>query len=199
MTKDWTGNGNSIYRTLGASNHSDSDREVNDYYATDPRAMELLLEKETFSDVWECACGGGHLSKVLNNYGILSRASDLYYKDYGEPDIDFFSVNSWSGDIITNPPYKYAQEFIEHAIAIIQTGRKVAMFLKVQFLEGKRRKLMFLQHPPKVIYVSSSRLLCAKNGNFNNEKGVISSSAVAYAWFVWVKGYSGDTIIRWIN
>lgn len=199
MTKDWTGNSNSIYKTLGASSHSDSDREINDYYATDLRDMELLLEQETFENVWECACGGGHLAKVLDSHGILARASDMYYKCYGEPDVDFFGVNSWNGDIVTNPPYKYAQEFIEHALAIIETGRKVAMFLKVQFLEGKRRKLMFLQNPPKVIYVSISRLLCAKNGNFNNEKGVISSSSVAYAWYVWSKGYGGNTIVLWIN
>ena len=43
-TKDWTGNGNSIYKTLGASNHTDEEREVNDYYATPPRATKCLLK-----------------------------------------------------------------------------------------------------------------------------------------------------------
>lgn len=32
--KDWAGNKNSIYKTLGASNHTDKEREVNDYYAS---------------------------------------------------------------------------------------------------------------------------------------------------------------------
>lgn len=41
----------------------------------------------------------------------------------------------WDGDILTNPPYKYAKEFIEHAMTIIPDGRKVFMFLKLQFLE----------------------------------------------------------------
>lgn len=36
--KDWTGKG-STYRTLGASNHVDHERETNDYYATDPDAI----------------------------------------------------------------------------------------------------------------------------------------------------------------
>lgn len=44
--KDWTGNKNSIFKTLGASNHTDKDREQHDYYATDPKAAELLLEVE---------------------------------------------------------------------------------------------------------------------------------------------------------
>ena len=32
---DWTGNGNSIYKTLGATNHTENEREANDYYYSD--------------------------------------------------------------------------------------------------------------------------------------------------------------------
>lgn len=64
--KDWTGNSNSIYKTLGASNHTDKEREVNDFYATEPKAAELLLSLETFSkNIWECACGGGRSLRGL--------------------------------------------------------------------------------------------------------------------------------------
>ena len=56
--KDWTGNSKSIYTTMGASNHSDKERQSEDYYATEPKATQLLLEVEQFSPViWECACG----------------------------------------------------------------------------------------------------------------------------------------------
>lgn len=55
MSKDWTGNKKSTFSTLGASNHSDNDREINDFYATDPKALELLLKLESFNNVWECA------------------------------------------------------------------------------------------------------------------------------------------------
>ena len=51
MTKDWTGNSNSIYKTLGASNHTDKERQNEDYYATDPKAADLLLELETFEEI----------------------------------------------------------------------------------------------------------------------------------------------------
>ncbi len=58
--KDWTGTKNSAFKMLGASNHTNEQREENDYYATDPNAIEELLKNETFSDnVWECAVGGG--------------------------------------------------------------------------------------------------------------------------------------------
>ena len=64
--KDWTGNAQSIFRLLGATNHSIFERQHHDYYATEPRAVELLLAEETFAlTIWECACGEGHLSKAL--------------------------------------------------------------------------------------------------------------------------------------
>ena len=67
-----------IYKQIGASNHTEKERQQEDYYATEPKAMELLLEQETFSDnVWECACGEKHLSKVLEAHHYNVRSSDI--------------------------------------------------------------------------------------------------------------------------
>lgn len=200
MIKDWTGNKNSIYKVLGASNHTDNERQNEDYYATEPKAAELLLEIENFSpSIWECACGEGHLSKVFENAGYTVKSTDLIDRGFGEGGIDFLSIDNlkWNGDIVTNPPYKYAKEFVEKALEIIPAGNKVAMFLKIQFMESKGRKHLFKSQPPKTIHVSSSRLLCAKNGDFDHLKK--NGSAVSYCWFVWEKGYSGDTKINWFN
>ena len=200
VEKDWTGNKNSIYKTLGASNHTEKEREENDYYATEPKAVELLCELEQFApNIWECACGGGHLAKQLKLAGYDVWASDLIDRGFGMVNLDFLTYKgSWDGDIITNPPYKYAKEFIEKSMEVINDGSKVAMFLKIQFLEGKARKQLFEKYPPKIIYVSSSRLLCAKNADFDGMKAG-GGSAVAYAWFVWQKGFKGDTVIKWFN
>lgn len=101
-------------------------------------------------------------------------------------------------DILTNPPYKYAKEFVLKALDLLADGRKVFMFLKLTFLEGKSRyKDLFSKFPPKFIYVFSERVLCAKNGEFEKMKQA-GGSAVAYAWFVWQKGWKGKTIIDWI-
>ena len=198
-SKDWIGNKAATFATLAASNHSEGERQEHDYYATEPHAVELLLAEEQFSPViWECACGEGHLSKVLESRGYRVISTDLIYRGYGDLEsLDFlkYTLDGFDGDIITNPPYRYALEFIQRALESVKPGRKVAMFLKLQFLEGKERKHFFLENPPKVVYVSSSRLKCAINGEFEKVK----SSAVAYAWFVWVKGFHGDPIIRWIN
>jgi hypothetical protein len=162
--------------------------------------MDLLLAEEKFSkNIWECACGQGHLSEQLIKAGYKVKSTDLINRGYGIGGIDFLQETEiYEGDIITNPPYKFALEFIEKALSLIHTGNKVAMFLKIQFLEGKNRKKLFLKNPPKVIYVSSSRLLCAKNAEFQKMKDG-GGSAVAYAWYVWEKGYQGETIIKWIN
>ena len=198
-SKDCIGNQKSIYTTLGASNHTDKERQQHDYYATEPKAMELLLTEESFHPVvWECACGEGHLSKVLEANGFEVISTDLIYRGFGDPEpLDFLknTLENFEGDIITNPPYKYALEFVEQALNSVQPGRKVAMFLKLTFLEGQKRKDFFLHNPPKTIYVSSSRLMCAMNGEFEK----CSSRAVAYAWFVWEKGFKGDPVIKWIN
>lgn len=196
--KDWTGNQTSIFKTLGASSHTEKEREENDFYATEPKAIDLLCQVEKFHEwILEPACGQGHLSKRLIENGYQVYSSDLIDRGYGMQ-YDFFEISSWHGDIITNPPYKFAKEFIEKSLSIIPNGNKVAMFLKLQFMEGKARKELFKCHPPKTIYVSSSRLLCAKNADF---EGMIAGggSAVAYAWYVWEKGYSGKTVVEWIN
>lgn len=198
--KDWTGNQKSIFVCNGASNHTEEERQTHDYYATEPRALELLLELETFSPIiWECACGEGHLSNVLLNKGYQVISSDLIDRGYGRGGIDFLNCSrSFDGDIITNPPYKYTREFVEHALELVTEGHKVAMFLKLTFMESKARRELFEKYPPKIIYVSSSRLQCAKNGDFEKYgKGV--GTAVAYAWYVWEKGYGGETIVRWFN
>ena len=189
---------NSIFRRLGATNHSEGKREENDYYATDPKAATLLMEVENFNKkIWECACGEKHLANEFEKNGYNVRCSDLIDR-CGNEVLDFLSVENkeWNGDIITNPPYKYAEEFIEKSLQIIPKGNKVAMFLKLTFLEGKRRKKMFTENPPKTLYVSSSRINCYKNGDI---QGCTKNSAIAYGWFVWEKGYKGDTIIKWIN
>lgn len=200
MQRDWVGNTTSIFAAHGASNHVAADRAENDYYATEPKATTLLLQKEKFAPtIWECAVGGGHIAEILKSHGYKVLCSDIIDRGYpGTIVFDFLQNISIDNDfdIITNPPYKYAQEFVEKALQCISDKHKVAMFLKLTFLEGKKRKRLFENTPPARIYVSSSRLNCVRNGDFSTK---VPSSAVAYAWFVWEKGFKGKPTIDWIN
>lgn len=194
MNKDWKGNGKSIYTTLGASNHVEEEREKNDYYATDPIAVKLLMQLENLNEfILEPSCGEGHLSKELEKEHRVT-SSDLIDRGYGEI-LDFFSIREFTGDIVTNPPYSMSEEFVRHSLNIIPEGNKICMFLKLQFLEGQKRRKLFEEFPPIRIWISSSRIMCAKNGDFES----ISSSAVAYAWFIWQKGFKGKPTVDWFN
>lgn len=186
--KDWDGDYRSTYTCLGASNHSLTDREENDYYATDPIAIDCLLAggAKLSHNLWECACGEGHLSKRLAKYGYIVKSTDLIERGFGGGGTDFLQCSSvFDGDIITNPPYKYAQEFVEHALNIIPEGHRVFMFLKLSFMEGKARRNLFDKKQLKTVYVFSGRIKCGKNGRFDD-----IGSAVAYAWFEFEKGYN---------
>jgi len=190
-----------IYTILGASNHSISDRSQNDFYATPPSAVKRLIELETFSDkIWEPACGMGHIAKEFELIGKDVKKTDI--DDYGYDGcisgVDFLNTNiKFDGDIITNPPYNISTEFVKHAIETVTDGHKVAMFLKIQFLETQKRyKEIFKTYPPKVIYVSVKRYGCKSDGDFSNGE---PGSAVCYCWFVWEKGFTGDPVVKWFN
>jgi hypothetical protein len=95
-----------------------SKREENDFYATNPVALKLFLKefKELNNCVWECACGEGHLAKVLEKRNLLGRATDLIDRGYGDTEVNFyFSSEVWQGDILTNPPYGDEMKFCGHA------------------------------------------------------------------------------------
>lgn len=150
MAKDWVGGKASVFKTLGASNHTAGERQREDYYATEPRATELLCQLVTFDGpILEPSCGEGHISEELKKAGYDVTSRDLVDRGYGEV-ADFLAIDNleWNGNIVTNPPYKYAQEFVEKALQIIPEGKKVCMFLKLTFLEGKARKLLFRNYPP---------------------------------------------------
>ncbi|WP_018669287.1 hypothetical protein [Bacteroides gallinarum] len=170
-----------IYTTIGASNHSDTIREEHDFYATFPESIDRLFEVETFSNtIWEPACGMGHLSERMIKLGKTVYSTDLINRGYGTGGIDFLkATENTHGDIITNPPYKIALESIKKALEISEEGTRIAMFLKLTFLEGKGRKPFFQANPPLKIHVFSSRAVVAKGGDFTAVQ--INGNAIAYA------------------
>ncbi len=199
MSKDWKGNTQSVMATLNASNHSEAERAEWDYYATPELAVTELLRVEHFDKavpIWEPAAGEKAISNILEREGYTVISSDIINRDCGVHEIDFFSCNQkWKGNIITNPPFAKATEFIEHALSLIEDGRKVAFLLRIQFLEGVRRRKLFAENPPIRIWVSTRTLRCAIYGYFVNATG----NASTYAWFVWEKGFKGSPSIGWFN
>lgn len=198
MKADSKSNNKSVFVTMGASSHAEEARAFRDLYCTHPSAVEALLNVETFSrDIWEPAAGLLHISKTLEAHGHSVRSSDIEARCGGveEKDFLFMDCERWQGDIITNPPYSTAGEFVLKALQSVENGAKVAMLLRLLFLEGQqRRREIFENTPPHTVYIFSRRTVCARNGDFSARL----AAAQCFAWFVWVKGYKGDTVIKWI-
>jgi len=179
----------------------DTERQKEDFYATHPDALRLFLKKLKEDDVilnkkiWECACGQGHLSRVLEEEGFEVLSTDLIDRGFGRGNIDFLKDNrNFEGDILTNPPFKLAKEFVERGVRTLKVGNKLFLFLKIQFLEGQKRKKLFKKYPLKYIYCYSSRQKCSRDGEFEK----YSATTQFYAWFIWEKGYNKEPIVRWI-
>src|SRR4051812_34071609 len=114
---------------LGASTY---DRRDGDFYPSPPWCTECLLRHFSFRKIWEPACGEGHMSQVLMARGYDVRSSDLFDRGFGEPGVNFLSqVEPTDRDIVTNPPYRLADEFIRHALTLTrEAGGKVAFLVR---------------------------------------------------------------------
>lgn len=190
-------NKDSYSKTAGFSSHSATERQTDDYYATEPRAVRLLLEREQFwTFIFEPACGEGHLSKEMERLGHTVKSMDLIDRWYWEQG-NFLLLRSLDPEynIITNPPYKIADEFIRKWLELLSDGQKLALFLPIRYLEGKARKKLFEKYPPYKIHVSSSRIKCAMNWEFEK----MTWSAVCYSRFVRIKGSNEPTILERFN
>jgi hypothetical protein len=181
-----------------------SKRDKTDFYPTPvPSTLALLdsgyLEYD-YKSILEPAAGKGDIVKVVKHYYPNAKidAFDLY--DYGseivKPGKNFLTDEYDKYDlVITNPPYnsKILMPFVEKAIEV--ANKSVAMFLKITFLEGKKRYDFFKNNKMlKYVLVFSDRQPLYKNGIVDN-----SGNAICYAWYIWDKSYNGLPTIDWLR
>lgn len=173
-----------------------------DYYATNPEAVQMLLNAHRFYgiDALEPCVGGGHIAKVLEERFIVT---SLDIVDRGYPNTIIHDFLTWETDklfdvIISNPPYSLAQEFIEKGLTLLNDNGQIAMFLKIQFLEGAKRKEFFKENPPKYVYVFRNRMATFCNGAELDKNGKKWSTTMCHAWYVWEKNCKSEPVIRWL-
>lgn len=134
-------------------NQFNSNRHPTDLYPTHPAWTEALLNTVKFSGpILEPACGNGDMVTVLERYGHRVTATDILT---GE---DFLSrTEPWAGDIITNPPYRFMDQFVDKATKL--ASGKVAMLMPVGALGGQRRfKNTWSVVVPELVLVVASRM-----------------------------------------
>ena len=164
-----------------------------DFFPTPRWATHALLDNEEFfGDIWECACGSGDMSEVIKSFGYDVYSSDLYDRGYGDVGVDFLTASRSASNIITNPPYNSAEKFIHHALN--QAKRKVALLLRLAFLEGiNRYNTLYSICPPSRVWVFSERITFYPSGV--DRRG---SGTTAYAWFVWDLEDKGVVELKWL-
>lgn len=164
-------------------------KNKHDFYPTPEIATVKFLDAEKFEgEIWEPACGDGAMSSVIERYGYRCKSTDLIYRGYGEGGVDFLRSTYRTENIVTNPPFKLANQFIHHALE--HASRKVAFLLRLNILESKGRKKLFVEYPFARLYVHSERIpFQAKTG---------SNNAIAFAWYVWDFAHEGDAVIRFL-
>lgn len=172
------------------------ERVEDDFYATPTGSViQLLTREEIIYPAWECACGDGAIAKLLKG-DVL--ATDLIDRGYGQGGVDFLTTepDKEIKTVITNPPFNLFTEFLERGLEMAK--EKLILFGKLQALEGEKRATILENTPLKVVYVFKKRQSPLRNGSPVDEKGKPWASTMAFAWFVWEKGFVGEPVIRWI-
>lgn len=176
-----------------------------DFYTSPPDFVNKCVELGIISTdkepvIYEPFAGNGHISELLEAKGFhvitndivernihLDSIQDFFDKDYKDP-IGYYAV-------VTNPPYKQAQKFVELCLPRLREGDKLVSLLRLDFLTSQARGKFFTEVGQlRDVYIYSYRVKCLKEGIDDG-----TSSAVNYAIFVWEAGYSGNPEIHWIT
>jgi hypothetical protein len=171
-----------------------------DLYETPAVAVETLLRVERIPHrIWEPACGPGAITRVLraNKHHVV--ASDLV--DYKSPDQDysgwdFLLTNTLTFEvdcILTNPPFKLANEFVAKAIELCP---RVYMLLRLAFMESERRTPILDSGNLCRVHVFRKRLPMMHRAGWEGRK---ANSGMAFAWFTFIRGYHGPIELRRVS
>lgn len=170
-------------------------REKDDFYPTPPEATAALLGVERFDGpIWEPACGDGAMARVLEQAGHRVLATDLVCRGYGTPRVDF--LQEWrllAPNVVTNPPFKMADEFARHAWAL--GARKLVLLARLNWLAGKKRQAMFRETGLSRVWVHSARLTMHRSGEAPEKP---TGSMIDFAWFVWDRDAGPTRTFDWL-
>lgn len=165
-----------------------------DFYPTPTVAIKALYDSHKFEGtIWECASGDGAISKYFEEKGHEVYSSDLSMEDfvYGDKGVDFINTDKVYDNIITNPPYSDAKNFVEQAYR--KSTKKVALLLRLAFLEGHTRFDMYQEMPPSEILIFCGRIPHWADGAWRYD------GQFGHAWYIWDHAYEGKTQISWYS
>lgn len=161
-------------------------RAKDDFYPTPDWVGAILIKHHQFNGkIWECACGDGALAEQLAAAGYDVVSTDLINRGYGKSGIDFLlESTAIAENIVTNPPFNLAYEFMEHGLFL---GKTLALLLPIRYLAGLKRSKFYKTNPPCKIVIIPKKI------DFLG----IGKPVMEFAWFIWDKSYNGATYVIW--
>ncbi len=177
-----------------SANNATGKRKKSDFYETPYTLTRKFLDVEYFnknSTVCEPACGGGAISKVLNEYWEDDKITAYDKETNFLWDFDEYNY------IITNPPFSLAFEFIQKAKQLAKS--KFALLLPLSYLHGKKRFDEIYsdrEYGLEKVYVFTRYPML---GETLREDGKYNTGMMVYAWYVWTNGYSGLPTVDWLD
>lgn len=174
----------------------------NQFYRTQRPGIVSLLKAERFDrDVWECCCGDGAVSRVLEEAGYDVHSTDLVDRGYGQdrgPHCDVLSfTQAPRRTVVTNPPFPIAADMVRHLLSI--GVEEIALLLKVNYWNVGARIELFRETRPAKVYMATFRMDFSLDGPkpSRRKKGDPAKPKKKNApmmdimWCIWRAGHQG--------
>jgi hypothetical protein len=186
-------------------NQNDESRNENDLYPTPPLATYVLQKYVDLpQNIVEPCAGRGNISIELIRNGYNVRSFDLH--DYPDKLCDIITQQDvltlprqigYDG-FITNPPY-FKNLPYKIALKGVSEYDFTALFVRLTFLEGKRRHLLFKDHTPSTILFLSDRIRFGSGYPEAINRSEQLGGMIAYAWIIFDKRCkTKNTELRWV-
>jgi hypothetical protein len=183
------------------------DRNTDDWYVEPEWCSRRLFEEEQFEGaIWDPACGLGRIVRSAIDAGHAVRASDIEFRQSTDDEVDdlkavadFRTCTEVADNIVTNPPFNIARQFVLHALALARN--KVAVVFPTASLNaaaGPKKGRWIVGTPLRRVWLMSPRPSMPP-GHVLAAGGKPSGGKVDYAWLVWEHGYTGATELRWLH
>lgn len=168
----------------GSKNRSGLHRPKDDHFPTRREAVFPLVRHLALPpDIWEPACGEGHIAEVMGEYGYNVTATNLVDRGYGETGVDFLlETQRRAPVIVTNPPFSLDEEFVLHALEL--EVDIAVFFLRLKWLCGadRHRRIMGPTPPCLVLPIIERVTFYAGDTPEAEQPGWNTED---FAWFVW--------------
>lgn len=169
-----------------------------DDFPTPPWATRALLENvigpdKKGLDCLEPACGAGHMARPLSEYFSQVHSQDIADYNFGgvQDYLNYSPDKKWDW-VITNPPFRLAEGFIDQALSMSKQG--CAFLVRTTFVESiGRYNRLFSKRPPETVAQFVERVPMVK-GRLDKK----ASTATGYCWLIWSNNTSKSSEMVWI-